>query len=141
MSVRRKILLTLSAAALGLAAQTASASAAVHPLTANNCGTNGDSGVFNCMYVDGSGLYAYEVRGWSEYDAFGNPVHEQVTGPDGVVCNSSTVTPYDPETVVGCQVYPGDPGKIAGGTYCSNLWEFYSGKYHIEAENCVSVFS
>jgi hypothetical protein len=112
--------------------------------SADNCGTNGDTGVYNCMYISGSGLYASEIRGWSMYDATGYPVHEEVVAPltavpDEVICNSSTVTPYDPGTVVGCQEY--DKTLPVSGDYCSILWEYRGGKYLNMAENCVDVFS
>jgi hypothetical protein len=99
------------------------------------------------MYVAGGGLYASEVRGWSTHDllGFGWPVHEEVVGPNGVVCNSNAVVPANESVVVGCQVYPN--GNISAGTYCSILWEYsQSGLfgnwiYTNMAENCVTVFA
>jgi len=105
--------------------------------TADNCGTNGNSGVYNCMYVEGSGSYASEVRGWSEYDGFGYPVHEEVTANNALVCNSGTVTTADPFEVVGCQIYPKE--DITPGVYCSVLWEYENGEYYDRADNCVGV--
>ncbi|OIJ87695.1 hypothetical protein [Streptomyces monashensis] len=134
----KRILVSASVFLLGIAAQTASASAVtVRPMTFDECGHNGDSGVDNCMYISGAGLYASEVRGWSTHVGFGYPVHEEVTGPNGVVCNSATVTTGDGSAVVGCQIYPNK--NIAAGTYCSILWEYQGGKYYNDAENCGTV--
>jgi len=127
----------LTATALfGGAAVTATAASAA-PMTADNCGTNGDSGVYNCMYVEGSGSYASEVRGWSQYDGFGYPVHEEVTANNALVCNSATVTTGNPLTVVSCQINP--KKDITSGIYCSILWEYQNGEYENDAENCVGV--
>jgi hypothetical protein len=125
----KRILISASVIVLGFAAQTVSASAvSIHPMTFDECGTNADTSVYNCMYIDGSGLYASEVRGWADdlansLNAYNSPVHEQVIGPDGsTYCNSSTITVTSSttnSTVVGCQKYPDE--DIAAGTYCSIL--------------------
>jgi hypothetical protein len=142
MSVRRNILLILGAAALGFMAQTSSAYAAVHPASADNCGWNGDNAVENCMYIDGSGLYASEIRGWASAPT-GYPVHEEVTAPaawapDELLCDSPTISTSDPNTVVGCQLYN---QTLPAGQYCAILWEYIGGEYVNEAENCVNVFA
>jgi hypothetical protein len=132
--LRRTALVAAAAATLiGGGVLTASSASA----TADNCGTNGNSGVYNCMYVQGSGSYASEVRGWSQYDGFGYPVHEQVTANNATVCNSPTVTTSNPYQVVGCQVYP--KKDITPGVYCSVLWEYINGEYYDDATNCVGV--
>jgi hypothetical protein len=146
MSVRRTTLLVLSAAALGFATQTATASAAVRPMTFDECGTNGGSGVYNCMYISGGGLSATEIRGWSTDFAtlvasnYGRsvPVHEQVTGPNGTICNSPTVSVSSNSQIVSCQLSPGGSFPIAAGTYCSIVWsaDGLDGEYVKLAENC-----
>jgi hypothetical protein len=144
MSIRRTAMLALSAAALGLAtaAQTAPASAAVHPMTFDACHANTDSGVYNCMYIDGAGLEATEIRGWStDFEHYiGLPVHEEVTAPNGTICNSDTVTITSSTQVVGCQLQPGGSFPIAAGSYCAISW-VYLGYYAELAKNCGTAFS
>ncbi|MGD0560484.1 MAG: hypothetical protein ABSA93_36645 [Streptosporangiaceae bacterium] len=151
MSIRRKILLGLSVAAVGLLAQTANASAAVRPMTFDECGTNGGSGVYNCMYISGGGLSATEIRGWSTdfshliSGAYGTDVlvHEEVTAPNGTICNSDTVTLSSSDQIVSCQLEPGGSFPIAAGTYCSILWWYDrgAGAYENLAENCGTASS
>jgi hypothetical protein len=145
MSIRRKILLAFSVAAVGILAQTATASAAVRPATFDECGTNGD-GVYNCMYIAGGGLSATEIRGWSTdfshiiSGAYGTDVlvHEEVTGPNGTICNSPTVTLSSSDQIVSCQLEPGGSFPIAAGSYCSIVWWYDrgAGEYFNLAENC-----
>jgi hypothetical protein len=151
MSIRRKILLALSVAVVGLMAQTATASAAVRPMTFDECGTNSDTQVYNCMYIAGGGLSATEIRGWSTdfahllSGAYGTDVlvHEEVvleesTTPDETICNSDTVALSSSSQIVGCELAPGGSFPIAAGTYCSILWWYDIGarEYFNVAENC-----
>ncbi|MGD0560487.1 MAG: hypothetical protein ABSA93_36660 [Streptosporangiaceae bacterium] len=139
MSIRRKILLGLSVAAVGLLAQTANASAAVRPMTFDECGTNGD-GAYNCMYIEGGGDSAIEVRGWSDPGSkfIGWDAHEQVVMPNGgTYCNSATIDITNSSDVVGCQ---GGPGNIETGQWCAILWVYVDGgNYENAAENCGTV--
>lgn len=63
---------------------------AAHAATGrDNCGTNADRGYYNCMYI-GNGI----IRGWAHQTDKSRlplgPVHEEVTGPNGHICNSNT---------------------------------------------------
>ncbi|HEV3358507.1 MAG TPA: hypothetical protein VG247_17055 [Pseudonocardiaceae bacterium] len=142
----KRTVVAVSVLAFGFAAQTASASAApVHPMTFDDCGVNGHSGVHNCAYIAGGGLTATEIRGWST--DFGTAiannnyqsilVHEQVSGPNGTICNSPTYNVSDPNQIVSCQLQPGGAFPIAAGNYCAIVWEFlYTNHYLNLAENC-----
>lgn len=143
----KRAVFAASALVLGFACfATQAASASVQPMTFDECGTNGGSQVYNCMYISGGGLSATEVRGWSTDYAYladaepGMSVHEQVTGPNGTICNSSSVVPTSNSEVVGCQLAPGGSFPIAAGTYCAIVWLWYtyhtSGEYEPIAENC-----
>ncbi len=141
----KRALFAASALALGFTAQTVSASAvSIHPMTFDECGTNGGSGVYNCMYISGGGLSATEIRGWStDFGVLasadpGVPVHEQVTGPNGTICNSPTVSATTNSQIVSCQLSPGGSFPIAAGTYCAIVWspEGIDGEYVKLAENC-----
>jgi hypothetical protein len=129
----KRTLFTGVAVGLGFAMQTASASAAVRPMTTDNCGTLGTYDIYECMYIEGTGNYASEIRGWGYDKGAGYTFHIQVTGPDGTVCNSPTTSVVG--QVVGCQVYP---GTIDYGTYCAILW-YYDGGYTNVGEQCDDV--
>lgn len=139
MSIRRKVLLALSVATVGLVVQTATASAAVRPMTFDECGTNGD-GAYSCMYIEGGGTSATEVRGWSDPGStfVGWDAHEQVVMPNGgTFCDSATVDITSSSDVVGCQ---GGPEDIEAGQWCAILWVYVAGgNYENEAENCGTV--
>ncbi|GAA1993291.1 hypothetical protein GCM10009738_87790 [Kitasatospora viridis] len=129
---------TAGAAPAYAAGQSASPAIAI-PMTGNNCGQAG--GALNCMYVQGSGLYASEVRGWAQVAGVqaGFAVHEEVTGPNGHICNSNTVT-SGTNQVVGCQIYPN--ANIAAGQYCAKLWEYLGNDYYeLVDQECLQVFS
>jgi hypothetical protein len=139
MSIRRKILLAVSVAAVGLMAQSATASAAVRPMTFDECGTNGD-GAYNCMYIEGGGTSAIEVRGWSDPGGtfVGWQAHEEVVMPNGgAFCNSATIEVTNSSEVVGCQ---GGSEDIEAGKWCAILWIYVAGgNYENDAENCGTV--
>ena len=133
MKIIKRTLCVASALAIGLAAQTATASAAVRPMTTDNCGTYETFLVYDCMYIEGTGNYASEVRGWGYDTKDDYTFHIQVTGPNGTICNSPTTSVVG--QVVGCQVYP---GTIAYGTYCAIIW-VYDGSYTNIGEQCDDV--
>jgi hypothetical protein len=132
--------------AFGLMAQAGIAAAGtLHPMTFDECGTNGGTSVYNCMYISGGGLSATEIRGWStdfgfEIGLWGGSwlVHEQVIGPNGTICNSDTSKVTKNGAVVGCQLQPGGSFPIAAGTYCSIVWsnDNGNGDWAKYAENC-----
>jgi hypothetical protein len=146
--------LLISAAAIALVSMQAAAASAstIRPAGFDECGTNSD-GVYNCMYVLGSGDVASEVRGWSQQTnkAFlGVSVHEEVQGPDGgAFCNSATVTVSSSSQIVGCQKNYSGGADIESGQYCAILWAYVFGPtgfggadswhYANVAENCGTV--
>lgn len=142
----RRTVFAATALALGLAAQSISASAApIHPMTFDECGTNVNSGISNCMYIAGGGLSATEIRGWSTGfgksivdNGKGFPAHEQVTAPNGTICNSPTYSVTKTSQIISCQLQPGGSFPIAAGTYCAIVWapEGLGGEYVKLAENC-----
>ena len=148
MKTIKRLLFTASALAFIFVAQTASASAeSIHPMTFDICGTT--SSDYNCMYIEGSGDSAIEVRGWSNpgstYD--GVDFHEQVIEPDkSTYCNSSTADVTGSGTIVGCQ---GGDENIPTGQWCAISWGYIYGptgvpgtngyEYRIVAENCGTV--
>jgi hypothetical protein len=131
-----------SALAFGLTTLTVSASAA--PMTLNNCGTNQEYGVTNCMYIDGSGLKASEIRGWSTN--FGTlikinsnqpvVVQETVSGPDGQICSTGKVTESNSNAILSCQTEPNPNEPISAGQYCSTVTYFRPFQTLNVAENC-----
>lgn len=145
--------LFISVAALALISTHAVAASAVtaRPMTFDVCGTNGASGAYNCMYVNGYGDVAYEVRGWSHATTqglIGTAVHEEVQGPNGdAICNSATITLTNTSQVVGCQESWSPPVDILAGQYCAILWAWEYGPdpfesvwhWTIAAENCGTV--
>lgn len=100
----------------------------------------------NCMYIAGGGLSTTEIRGWStdwnvlisQYEGHGVPVHEEVTAPNGTICNSATITVTSNSQIVGCQLQPGGSFPIAAGTYCSIVWtnDDIEGEWVELAKNC-----
>jgi hypothetical protein len=138
-----RVLILASVVVLGFVTQAAYASASVNPMTFDECGTNADNGAYNCMYIEGGGDSAIEVRGWADKVEWGYPVHEEVQEPDGnAFCNSSTVTPSSEKTIISCQ---GGPENIPVGTWCAIVWLFNqaaangAGAWGIAAENCGNV--
>ena len=142
----KRTIVVVTALALGFVVQTASASAApARPMSFDECGTNRDSGVYNCMYISGGGLSATEIRGWStgfskaisNYGS-GFPAHEQVSAPNGTICNSPTYSITKDSQIISCQLQPGGSFPIAAGTYCAILWapEGLGGEYVQLAANC-----
>jgi hypothetical protein len=142
----KRTVVAVSALVLGFTAQTGIASAATaQPMTFDQCGVNGHSGVHNCMYIAGGGLSATEIRGWStdfskaiaNNNYYSILVHEQVTGPNGTICNSPTYNVSDPDQIVSCQFQPGGSFPIDAGQYCAIIWEFlYTNEYLNLGENC-----
>ncbi|MET8974702.1 hypothetical protein ABZX85_03695 [Streptomyces sp. NPDC004539] len=117
--------------------------ASAHAATGgDNCGTNGDWGYYNCMYI-GGGI----IRGWAHQTRLDSlptgPVHEEVTGPKGHICNSKTVNLATTSQVIDCQI-SGSPVK---GTYCSTVWVYNSGwsaapglpEYYDGGRNCLTI--
>ena len=105
----------------------------------DNCGTNTDWGYYNCMYI-GDGI----IRGWSHQtreDSLGATVHEEVTGPNGLVCNSNTLTTTSTSEVISCQV----SGSPVAGNYCSTIWVYNSDggtlepTYYDGGQNCLTI--
>lgn len=148
-----KLLLVAAAALAMTSTQAATASAAtIRPMGFDACGTNADSGIFNCMYILGSGDVAQEVRGWSQATTSyltGLAVHEEVQGPNGnAFCNSATITSVKSQ-VVGCQKTYSGGADILAGQYCAILWAWVYGPtgvsptyywhYANEAENCGNI--
>jgi hypothetical protein len=113
----------------------------------NNCGTSGScelNGVSlpdtakNCMYINGSGDDATEVRGWAEDVGWGYPVHEQVVMPNGnTYCKSGTISTTGSSAIISCQ---GGPENILVGEWCSIVWVYANlgdgTEYYNMAETC-----
>ncbi|MFJ5310281.1 hypothetical protein [Streptomyces sp. NPDC088350] len=126
-------------------AQTATAPAASASI--NACGTNGNNGALNCMYILGSNHTAVtRVRGWSEPGSYfiGTDVFEQVTYPSGAVfCQSATLTISSSSEIAGCEKAPGGTFSIPAGTYCATLYnQYYTGASWVwiqAARNCGTI--
>ncbi|WP_369386378.1 hypothetical protein AB5J72_01270 [Streptomyces sp. CG1] len=114
---------------------------AAHAATGgDNCGTNADWGYYNCMYI-GNGI----IRGWAHQTDKSRlpsgPVHEEVTGPNGHICNSKTFSLTSTSQVIDCQI-SGSPVK---GTYCSIVWVYNTEgglgqpTYYNGGENCLTI--
>ena len=137
----RRTVIAASALALGLATQTVAASAA--PMTLNNCGPDKVTKISDCMYIDGAGLKASEIRGWatnfataiSQYNNKPIPVHEEVTGPSGTICNSDTISVSTNNAILSCQAEPNQNEPIEAGQYCSKVWTF-TNHWVILAQQC-----
>jgi hypothetical protein len=139
----KRALIATSALALAFTAQITSASAiTIHPMSFDECGTNSD-GWYNCMYINGGGLYASEVRGWSHQTnskvlPWGS-LHEEITVNGNLYCNGPETTATTVNSIVNCQTTPN--ANIAAGQYCAILWAYDAagGVYTKEAENCGTV--
>jgi hypothetical protein len=123
-TVFKRVLISASVLALGFATQMGTASAAtVHPMTLDNCETFGN-GVYQCMYIEGSGDSAIEIRGWSDPGSgwIGYDMHEQVVEPNGnTFCNSATAKISSSSQVISCQ---GGPLNIPTGAWCAIAWAY-----------------
>jgi hypothetical protein len=122
----------------GLAVATAfSITPASAAQTGDACGES-SYGVYGCMYIGGG-----EIRGWAQEVVPAqlpvSEVHEEVTGPSGVICNSSQVTLTTTSQVVSCQVNPGE-GPYQPGTYCAYTWAYFgNGYYQQDSKNCLKI--
>jgi hypothetical protein len=142
-TVVKRVLFSAAALTLGFAAQLGTASAAtIRPATLDNCDTWGN-GVKNCMYIEGSGDSAIEIRGWSDPGKgfIGYDMHEQVVEPNGnTFCNSSTAEITSDSQVIGCQ---GGPENIPVGSWCAISWVYETSslgsEYAEAAKNCGTV--
>lgn len=114
------------------------------PVGAAHASDSGCSGSYDfdtCISISGSGTHVNYIDATSVYentaDGDSGPFHVEIVGPQGHVCNSTTVNgPVETKAEAECD----RNSNVATGEYCAITWGYFDGGYYEnDGEECQPV--